>query len=154
MLYGWPQAATPSKMPKLNLIDTSRPKGGETEKITINLGPIDLGQIDLLVEEGFYSNRTDLIRTAIRNQLAVHAQVVTETVTRRALVLGLQHFSRQDLEAARTANERLDIHVLGLASIAADVPPELAAATIASVVVLGAFHASPAVKTALAGRIS
>ncbi|KPD19209.1 CopG family transcriptional regulator [Burkholderia sp. ST111] len=133
-------------MANLKLIDTSRPKGGETEKITINLGPIDLGQIDLLVEEGFYSNRTDLIRTAIRNQLAVHAQVVTETVTRRALVLGLQHFSKQDLEAAQAANERLDIHVLGLASIAADVPPELAAATIASVVVLGAFHASPAVK--------
>ncbi|CAE6709639.1 MULTISPECIES: CopG family transcriptional regulator [Paraburkholderia] len=140
-------------MANLKLIDTSRPKGGETEKITINLGPIDLGQIDLLVEEGFYSNRTDLIRTAIRNQLAVHAQVVTETVTRRALVLGLQHFSKQDLEAAQAANERLDIHVLGLASIAADVPPELAAATIASVVVLGAFHASPAVKAALAGRI-
>jgi Arc/MetJ-type ribon-helix-helix transcriptional regulator len=141
-------------MPKLSLIDTSRPKGGETEKITINLGPIDLGQIDLLVEEGFYSNRTDLIRTAIRNQLAVHAQVVTETVTRRAMVLGLQHFSRRDLEAAQAAHEQLDIHVLGLASIAADVPPELAAATIASVVVLGAFHASPAVKAALAGRIS
>jgi Arc/MetJ-type ribon-helix-helix transcriptional regulator len=140
-------------MPKLNLIDTSRPKGGETEKITINLGPVDLGQIDLLVEEGFYSNRTDLIRTAIRNQLAVHAQVVTETVTRRAMVLGLQHFSRQDLEAAQAAHEKLDIHVLGLASIAADVSPELAAATIASVVVLGAFHASPAVKAALAGRI-
>jgi Arc/MetJ-type ribon-helix-helix transcriptional regulator len=142
-----------TEMANLKLVDTSRPKGGETEKITINLGPIDLGQIDLLVEEGFYSNRTDLIRTAIRNQLAVHAQVVTETVTRRAMVLGLQHFSRQDLEAAQAANERLDIHVLGLASIAADVPPELAAATIASVVVLGAFHASPAVKAALAGRI-
>ncbi len=141
-------------MSKLNLVDTSRPKGGETEKITINLGPVDLGQIDLLVEEGFYSNRTDLIRTAIRNQLAVHAQVVTETVTRRAMVLGLQHFSRRDLEAAQAAHEQLDIHVLGLASIAADVPPELAAATIASVVVLGAFHASPAVKAALAGRIS
>ena len=141
------------EMANLKLIDTSRPKGGETEKITINLGPIDLGQIDLLVEEGFYSNRTDLIRTAIRNQLAIHAQVVTETVTRRALVLGLQHFSKQDLEAAQAANERLDIHVLGLASIAADVPPELAAATIASVMVLGAFHASPAVKAALAGRI-
>lgn len=140
-------------MADLKLIDTSRPKGGETEKITINLGPVDLGQIDLLVEEGFYTNRTDLIRTAIRNQLAVHAQVVTETVTRRALVLGLQHFSKQELEAARAANERLDIHVLGLASIAADVAPELAAATIASVVVLGAFHASPAVKAALAGRI-
>ena len=140
-------------MANLKLIDTSRPKGGETEKITINLGPIDLGLIDLLGEEGYYSNRTDLIRTAIRNQLAVHAQVVTETVTRRALVLGLQHFSKQDLEAAQAANERLDIHVLGLASIAADVPPELAAATIASVVVLGAFHASPAVKAALAGRI-
>jgi Arc/MetJ-type ribon-helix-helix transcriptional regulator len=134
-------------------IEVLRPKGGETEKITINLGPIDLGQIDLLVEEGFYSNRTDLIRTAIRNQLATHAQVVNESVTRRALVLGLQHFSRSDLEAARAAGEQLDIQVLGLASIAADVTPDLALATIASIVVLGAFHASPAVKAALAGRM-
>src|ERR1700750_2255248 len=124
-------------MPKLNLVGSSRPKGGETEKITINLGPIDLGKIDLLVEEGFYSNRTDLIRTAIRNQLALHAQVVQETVTRRALVLGMQHFSRQDLDAVRKARERLDIQVLGLASIAADVSPELARATIGSVPVLG-----------------
>jgi Arc/MetJ-type ribon-helix-helix transcriptional regulator len=131
-----------------------RPKGGETEKITINLGPVDLGQIDLLVEEGFYSNRTDLIRTAIRNQLAIHAQIVNETVTRRALVLGMQHFSRQDLETARAAGERFDIQVLGLASIANDVSPELALATITSIAVLGTFHASPAVKAALAGRIS
>jgi poly(hydroxyalkanoate) depolymerase family esterase len=109
------------------------------EKITINLVPVDLGQIDLLVEEGFYSNRADLIRTAIRNQLALHAQVVQETVTRRALVLGMQHFSRQDLEAVRKARERLDIQVLGLASIAADVSPELARATIGSVAVLGDF---------------
>ena len=130
----------------------NRPKGGESEKITINLGPVDLGQIDLLVEEGFYSNRTDLIRTAIRNQLALHAQVVHETVTRRALVLGLQHFSRQDLEAIRAAHQRLTIQVLGLASIADDVSPELALATIDSVVVLGAFHASAAVKTARYGH--
>jgi Arc/MetJ-type ribon-helix-helix transcriptional regulator len=101
------------KMKKLPMPDVMRPKGGDSEKITINLGPIDLGQIDLLVEEGFYSNRTDLIRTAIRNQLATHAQVVQDTVTRRALVLGLQHFSRQDLEAVRAARERLNIQVLG-----------------------------------------
>src|SRR3954463_11585740 len=94
-----------------------RPKGGESEKITINLGPVDLGQIDLLVEEGFYSNRTDLIRTAIRNQLALHAGVVRETVAGRSLVLGLQRFSRQDLEAIQAAHERLNIQVLGLASI-------------------------------------
>jgi Arc/MetJ-type ribon-helix-helix transcriptional regulator len=135
-------------------VEVLRPKGGETEKITINLGPVDLGQIDLLVEEGFYSNRTDLIRTAIRNQLATHSQVVNETVTRRALVLGMQHFSKRDLEAARAAGERFDIQVLGLASIAADVSAELALETIASIVVLGAFHASPAVKAALAGRIA
>lgn len=140
-------------MKKPAAVDTIRPKGGESEKITINLGPVDLGQIDLLVEEGFYSNRTDLIRTAIRNQLALHAQVVQDTVTRRALVLGLQHFSRQDLEAVRAARQRLTIQVLGLASIATDVTPELALATIESVTVLGAFHASAAVKTALADRI-
>ena len=138
---------------KPTVADASRSKGGESEKITINLGPVDLGQIDLLVEEGFYSNRTDLIRTAIRNQLAVHAQVVQESVTRRALVLGMQHFTKRDLEAVRAAHERLTIQVLGLASIATDVTPELALATIESVSVLGAFHASPAVKTALADRI-
>lgn len=124
------------------------PKGGESEKITINLGLIDLGQIDLLVQEGFYSNRTDFIRTAIRNQLATHAEIVKQTVARRTLVLGLQHYSRQDLEAVQTAGQTLRIQVLGLVSIAADVPPELAQATIDSIIVLGALHASPAVKAA------
>jgi Arc/MetJ-type ribon-helix-helix transcriptional regulator len=125
----------------------------ETEKITINLGPVDLGQIDLLVREGFYSNRTDFIRTAIRNQLATHAEAVRQTVARQTLVLGVQHFSRRDLEEVRDAGERLRIEVLGLASIADDVSPELAVETIESVVVLGAFRASPAVKRALADRI-
>jgi Arc/MetJ-type ribon-helix-helix transcriptional regulator len=125
----------------------------ETEKITINLGPVDLGQIDLLVREGFYSNRTDFIRTAIRNQLATHAEAVRQTVARQTLVLGVQHFSRRDLEAVRAAGERLRIEMLGLASIADDVSPELALETIESVIVLGAFRASPAVKRALADRI-
>ncbi len=131
-----------------------KPKAGDTsEKITINLGVIDLGQIDLLVQEGFYSNRTDLIRTAIRNQLSTHAEVVRETVARKTFVLGLQHYSRLDLEAVQAAGEKLQIQVLGLASIADDVSPELARATIDSVVVLGALHASAAVKAALADRI-
>jgi Arc/MetJ-type ribon-helix-helix transcriptional regulator len=134
-------------------LQESRIKAGESEKITINLGPVDLGQIDLLVQEGFYSNRTDLIRTAIRNQLSSHADVIKQTVARKSLVLGLQHFSRADLEAVREAGQKLQIQVLGLATIGADVTPELARDTIDSVVVLGALHASPAVKAALAGRI-
>jgi Arc/MetJ-type ribon-helix-helix transcriptional regulator len=128
-------------------------KASETEKITVNLGLVDLGQIDLLVQEGFYSNRTDLIRTAIRNQLTTHAEVVRQTVARKSLVLGLQHYSRADLETVQKAGQKLHIQVLGLATIDADVSPELALATIDSVVVLGALHASPAVKSALAGRI-
>lgn len=130
-----------------------RPRVGETEKLTINLGVVDLGQIDLLVQEGFYSNRTDLIRTAIRNQLSVHADAVKRTVARRTLALGLQHFSRADLERALAAGQMLQIQVVGLARIANDVPPELARATIQSVIVLGAFHASAAVRSALADRI-
>ena len=130
-----------------------RNKAGDSEKITINLGPIDLGQIDLLVQEGFYSNRTDLIRTAIRNQLQSHAEVVRQTVARKSLVLGLQHYTRADLETARAAGQTLQIQVLGLASIAPDVTPELALATIDSITVLGALHASAAVKAALADRI-
>jgi len=130
-----------------------RVKVGDTEKITINLGPVDLGQIDLLVQEGFYSNRTDLIRTAIRNQLQMHGDVIRQTVARKSLVLGLQHYSRADLEAVREAGQTLRIHVLGLASIGMDVTPELALATIDSITVLGALHAPPAVKAALAGRI-
>ena len=129
-----------------------RPKPGDTEKITINLGYVDLGHIDLMVEEGFYSNRTDFIRTAIRNQLDRHADVVKQVVARRSVDLGLRHYSRQDLEALRDAGQMVSIHVLGLASIARDVTPELARDTIASVEVLGALHASPAVKAALADR--
>jgi len=130
-----------------------KPKTFESEKITINLGPIDLGQIDLLVNEGFYANRTDLIRTAIRNQLNTHADVVRQTVARKSLVLGMHHYSRADLEAALAAGERLQIQVLGMASIASDVTAELALAAIESIFVLGALHASNVVKTALAGRI-
>lgn len=125
----------------------------ETEKITINLGLVDLGQIDLLVQEGFYQNRTDFIRMAIRNQLSSHAEAVNQTVARKTLVLGLQHYTRRDLEAVRASGETLQIKVLGLASIADDVPPELALETIDSLEVLGAFRASPAVKAALADRI-
>ena len=125
----------------------------ETEKITINLGLVDLGQIDLLVQEGFYQNRTDFIRTAIRNQLNTHAEAVKQTVARKELVLGLQHYARRDLEAVREAGETLEIRVLGLATIADDVPAELALETIDSIDVLGAFRASQDVKAALAGRI-
>ena len=125
----------------------------ELEKITINMAPVDLGQIDLLVGEGFYQNLTDFIRTAIRNQLNTHSEAVRQTVARKTLVLGLQHYTRHDLEAVRAAGETLQIRVLGLASIADDVSPELALETIDSVEVLGAFRASPAVKAALAGRI-
>jgi Arc/MetJ-type ribon-helix-helix transcriptional regulator len=130
-----------------------RGKGGETEKITINLGAVDLGQIDLLVREGFYSNRTDLIRTAIRNQLAGHADVVKQTLVRKAFVLGLQHYSRKELEALQDAGERVRIQVLGLVSIADDVSPELARTTIESLTVLGVLQASREVKAALADRM-
>ena len=129
-----------------------RPKSGDTEKITMNLGYIDLGRIDLMVQEGFYSNRTDFIRTAIRNQLERHAEVVKQSTARKGLDLGLRNYTRADLEAARQAGEMLHINVLGLASIAQDVSPDLARATIASVSVLGALHATPAVKAALADR--
>ena len=124
----------------------------KTEKITINLGLVDLGQIDLLVQEGFYTNRTDFIRSAIRTQLATRASAVDQSVKRNALVLGTQNYSRSDLERLRVEGERVQIRVLGLATIASDVPVELALATIDSVEVLGAFRASPAVKKALAPR--
>jgi Arc/MetJ-type ribon-helix-helix transcriptional regulator len=130
-----------------------RPRPSDTEKITINLGYVDLGQIDLMVQDGFYSNRTDFIRTAIRNQLERHAEVVKQSTIRKSLDLGLRNYSREDLEAARRAGEKLEINVLGLATIALDVTPELARAAIASVVVLGALHASPEVKSALADRM-
>lgn len=130
-----------------------RPKASETEKITINLGHVDLGHVDLLVREGFYSNRTDFIRTAIRNQLDRHSDAVKQSVARRQLDLGLRRYSRQDLEAVKAAGERLQIQVLGLAVIDADVSPELARETIASIEVLGSLHAGSAVKAALGDRI-
>ena len=125
----------------------------KSEKITVNVGTVDLGQIDLLVDEGFYANRTDFIRTAIRRQLETRSAAVNGTIARRALVLGTQYYSRQELEKLRHAGQMLEVRVLGLATIANDVPPDLALATIASVEVLGAFRAPPAVKTALASRM-
>jgi Arc/MetJ-type ribon-helix-helix transcriptional regulator len=131
-----------------------RARTPDSEKITINLGFVDLGHIDLMVEDGFYANRTDFIRTAIRNQLDRQADAVRQSVTRKTLDLGLRHYSRMDLEAVRDRGESLHINVLGLVTLAPDVTPELARATIASVRVLGALHASPAVRAALADRIN
>ena len=130
-----------------------RQRTGDTEKMTINVGVVDLGQIDLLVQEGFYANRSDLVRTALRNQLALHAEMVRQTVARRTLTVGLQQVTRADLERAVASGQRLQIQVVGLARIADDVTPELARAAIDSVTVLGAFQAPAAVRAALADRI-
>jgi Arc/MetJ-type ribon-helix-helix transcriptional regulator len=124
----------------------------DTDKVTVNLGLVDLAQMDLLVGEGFYTNRTDFVRTAIRNQLQQHADAIRETVVRKRFVTGLQRYSRSELERVVAAGERLEIHVLGLATLEDDVTPELARAAIASIQVLGAFIASPAVRDALADR--
>ena len=134
-------------------MDEKADRRGDSEKVTINLGFVDLGHIDLLVREGFYSNRSDFIRTAIRTQLDRHADAVKQSVARRHLELGLRHFTRADLERVRTAGETLHIQVLGLAVIASDVTPDLARATIASIQVLGAVQASPEIKAALSDRI-
>ncbi|MDO8456792.1 MAG: CopG family transcriptional regulator [Burkholderiaceae bacterium] len=135
-----------------NVTLISKPKVADSEKITINLGFVDLGQVDLLVAEGFYGNRTDFIRTAIRNQLSTHSDAVKQAVSRKMLVLGLQHFDAEDLKVVEAANQKLQIRVLGLVTFANDVTPELALATIASLDVLGSLQASPAVKAALASR--
>lgn len=139
-------------MPKPSPIPA--PKAPESEKITINIGFVDLGQIELLVQEGFYSNRTDFIRTAIRNQIERHADAVRQVVTRKSADLGVRHITRAELLAAEAAGQMLDIRVLGLTVIAPDVPADLARSTIAALQVLGALHASDAVKAALADRIA
>jgi Arc/MetJ-type ribon-helix-helix transcriptional regulator len=139
-------------MPKPTLVSPVRPP--DSEKLTINLGFVDLGQIELLVQEGFYSNRSDFIRTAIRNQIERHAETVRQVVTRKSVDLGVRHISLADLIAAKAAGEMLDIRVLGLAVIAPDVSPDLARTTIAALHVLGALQASEAVKIALADRIT
>ena len=139
-------------MKKENQAVISKRRVADSEKITINLGFVDLGQIDLLVAEGFYGNRTDFIRTAIRNQLSTHSDAVKQVVSRKMLVLGLQHFNAADLKAVQAANQQLHIRVLGLVTFADDVTPELALATIASLDVLGSLQANAAVKAALATR--
>ncbi|MGI3899631.1 MAG: CopG family transcriptional regulator [Janthinobacterium lividum] len=138
----------------MSKLQDAKTRPGDSEKITINLGYVDLGHVDLLVRDGFYANRTDFIRTAIRNQLDRHGDAVRQSVARKRLSLGLTHYSRTDLEAVVAAGEKLDIQVLGLATIATDVTPELARSAIGSVQVLGALHASPAVKAALADRMT
>jgi Arc/MetJ-type ribon-helix-helix transcriptional regulator len=131
---------------------TAAPKP-QDEKVTVNLGCVDLGQIDLLVQEGFYANRTDVIRTAVRNQLALHSDAVRQAAARKTLTLGVLHLGKADLQALKDAKQTMEVRVLGLATIAPDVTPDLALATISSLTVLGALHASPAVKAALSKRI-
>ena len=152
MVYDAKMPSNALATPHTSSPKAAKPKLADSEKITINLGFVDLGHIDLLVNEGFYANRTDFIRTAIRNQLATQSDALKQVVSRKLLVLGLHYFSKADLEAIQAANEKLQVRVLGLATIADDVPVDLALATIDSLTVLGAFHASPAVKQALTER--
>lgn len=125
----------------------------DSEKITINLGYVDLGHIDLLVQEGFYSNRTDFIRTAIRNQLDRQNDAVRQSLARHRLTLGVSLYGKTELEGLAARGERLDLQVLGLLVIAADVPGDLARQTIASIHVLGALQATAEVRSALHDRI-
>lgn len=130
-----------------------RDRTPDSEKITINLGYVDLGRIDLLVQEGFYSNRSDFIRTAIRNQLGTHVDAVSKSIERHTMELGLRDYARAELEALRDAGQLLHVKVVGLARIDPDVSPDLALQTIGSITVLGALQASPEIKKALADRI-
>jgi len=141
---------TGARMPK----PSAAAKTPDSEKITLNLGFVDLGKIDLLVREGFYSNRSDFIRTAIRNQIDRHAETVRQVVTRKSVHLGVRHVTNEELTQAQAAGQTLDIRVLGLAVIAPDVSPELARTTIAALNVLGALQASDAVKAVLADRMT
>ncbi|NYS26692.1 CopG family transcriptional regulator [Rhodobacteraceae bacterium 2376] len=133
---------------------TAPAKTPESEKITINLGFVDLGQIELLVQEGFYSNRSDFIRTAIRNQIERHAETVRQIVVRKSVDLGLRHITRDELATAQAAGQMLEIRALGLVVIAPDITPELARATISGLSILGTLQAPDAVKAALADRIT
>lgn len=126
----------------------------DTEKVTINMSVVDLGQIDLLVEEGYYSSRTDFIRTAVRNQLGVHSEGVKQAVARLSLTIGVSAFNRRELEKLLATGRQLDIRVVGLLALSSDVTPELARQAIKSIKVLGVFRASEAVKAALADRTS
>lgn len=139
----------------MDLVARPRAPGrvADSEKITINLGHVDLGHVDLLVAEGLFANRSDFIRTAIRNQIERHADVTRQSVARRSVELGLRRVDRATLETARAEGRMIDIRVLGLATIAADVTPDLARAAIASIEVLGSLQASPAVRAALADRV-
>ncbi len=125
----------------------------ESEKITINLSAADLGRIDLLTEEGFYSNRTDFIRAAIRKELDVHGDVVKQSVARRFAMLGVVVYTKRGLERFLEKKEKLNINVVGGVVFSKDVPPQLALDTIQSLKVHGVLRASSAVKEALADRI-
>lgn len=121
----------------------------DTEKITINMSPVDLGNIDLLVEQGFYATRTDFIRTAIRNQIDSHGQAIREAVQRRSIVAGVLVYDKGDLEEKRYRNEKVSVRVLGMFILEEDVTPELAAAVFTEIKIFGVFKASDAVKEAL-----
>ena len=124
----------------------------DTEKITINMSAVDLGRVDLLVDEGFYSNRSDFIRSAIRKELDVHRDMVVQAVSRKKMVIGVVMYSRHDLEIAQAKGVVYDIKVVGTVILDSSISPELALATISRVKIYGILHASPAVKEALADR--
>jgi Arc/MetJ-type ribon-helix-helix transcriptional regulator len=126
----------------------------DSEKITINIGSVDLGRIDLLVQEGFYSNRTDFIRTAIRNQLERQSTTVDSIKSRKSMVIGTLVFNNRDLQEKKANNEMVNIKVIGMLILADDITPELALDTIQSITVHGVFKAPDDLKEVLKERIN
>jgi len=125
----------------------------DTDKVSFNISVVDLGKIDLLVEQGHYASRTDFLVAAVRTQLLTHVDTVQELFVRQSPLVGASIYSRKTLEKLTAKGKQLDINVVGLCMFAKDVTPELALATVHSLKVRGTFRASPEVKEALRERM-
>ena len=124
----------------------------ETEKVCINLPAAELGKIDVLVAEGLFASRTDLIRSGIRSILDVHDDAVRR-VARTEARIGYQLLMRSELEAARNSRQKLTLFVVGVLRIQGSVTPDLADATIDRIRIFGTVRGPAEVLTRLEDRI-
>jgi len=127
-----------------------------TEKATINIGIMELAQIDLLVENMIYTNRSDFIRTAIRNQLEMHKsdierlylQTKANSFEPESQVqggIGIYRLRKAALSDAMKSNKKLHIMVMGILLIDKDISPELFEATVESIKIYGKIQAQKSI---------
>lgn len=120
-----------------------------TEKITINVNTSDLGKIDLLIHEGYYSNRTDFIKSAIKSQVNKHddeINMILSSKKKKDWFVGVYVLTEDELQALKRYGRKKAIRGMGLLIVDKDVSLDLMKTSISAIETYGVCRCSSEIK--------